>query len=236
MKETSEFLEEVEIEELGKRGMPVPAAKRYIIRIDKERKVVETPTPTGRQILALVNKTPETFKLYQHVHGAQPVQIAPDQVVDLRAPGVERFTTMPRDTTEGAGTATDQRRQFRLPADDEEALNAMDLTWETVRDGTTQWLLIHAWQVPPGYTHKVADVALLIPPGYPDSQIDMVYFNPALVLASGKNIRNLSVQPIAGQTWQRWSRHRTSANPWRIAVDDVTTHLTLVDEWLKREL
>ena len=75
----------------------------------------------------------------------------------------------------------------------------------------------------------------MIPDNYSDSQIDMVYFNPHLARADGRAIGALATQTIAGVSWQRWSRHRTGANPWRPGVDDVASHLALVDEWLRRE-
>ena len=78
-------------------------------------------------------------------------------------------------------------------------------------------------------------VALLIPPQYADTQIDMVYVAPALARSDGRPIAAVSPQAIQGHTFQRWSRHRTGANPWRPGVDDVASHLTLVDEWLRRE-
>jgi hypothetical protein len=64
----------------------------------------------------------------------------------------------------------------------------------------------------------------------------MVWFEPALVLTSGRAIGALSSHTIDGTTWQRWSRHRTAQNPWRPGVDDVSTHLGLVDDWLSREV
>jgi hypothetical protein len=93
----------VDLEEHAKQhpDKPAPPAKQYAFRVDKERVVVDTPTITGREILAKVKKTPEGFKLYQHKRGHQPILIGPDKVVDLREPGEERFTTMPKDTTEG---------------------------------------------------------------------------------------------------------------------------------------
>jgi hypothetical protein len=75
-----------------------------------------------REILAKVGKTPEQYKLYEHKRGHQPILIQPDEVVDLRADRVERFTTMPKDTTEGLETLC-RRMDFRLPAADEEYLN-----------------------------------------------------------------------------------------------------------------
>ncbi len=229
-----ELAEEVDIEELSKKGHPVPRAKRYVIRIDKERVVVHTHKITGREILALVGKTPDQFKLYEHKRGHQPIPIEPDQVVDLHVHRVERFTTMPKGTTEGRETAA-LRRDFRLPAEDEEYLEGLGLPWETIKDGATQWLSIHDWYIPGAYNRTKASVALLIPPNYSDTQIDMAYFQPALQRTDGRSIANLSQQTISGETWQGWSRHRTPSNPWRPGIDNISNHLGLVDDWLRRE-
>src|SRR4051794_6906024 len=97
------IIEIVELEEHAKEhpDKPAPHAKHYAFRVDKQRIVVDAATITGREILGKVDKTPEGFKLYQHKRGNQPILIVPDQSVNLREPGVERFTTMPKDTTEG---------------------------------------------------------------------------------------------------------------------------------------
>lgn len=128
------------------------------------------------------------------------------------------------------------RRQFRLPSEEESHLTSLDLPWETLLDGGSQWILIHDRPVPAGYMHDRVSTALLVPAGYPDTQFDMVYFKPALALQDGRAIGALASQVIDGQTWQRWSRHRTAQNPWRPGVDDVAGHLVLVDHWLEREL
>lgn len=229
------LLEEVEIEEYVRAKKPIPHAKRYVIRIDKEKRVVHTPLLTGRQILELVGKTPEKFKLYEHFPGKQPEPVLPDQEVHLHKHHVERFTTMAKDTTEGRSTAT-LRREFRLPASDEQYLDSLDLPWETVKEGGLLWLLVNEWKLDPGYNFQTVRIALQIPGGYSDNQIDMAYFFPPLERTDHRPIATISPQRIGGEIYQRWSRHRTSANPWRPGVDDVSTHLTLVDEWLKREL
>ena len=141
---------------------------------------------------------------------------------------------MPKDTTEGL-EAPCLRLDFRLPAADEEYLNGLGLAWETIREAQTQWLIIHGWKVPDGYNARSADLALLIPANYSDSQIDMAYFRPTLARIDGKSINNLSQMSISGQPWQQWSRHRTQQNPWRAGIDDIASHLGLVDEWLRRE-
>jgi hypothetical protein len=58
-----ELVEIVELEEHAKHhGTRAPHAKHYAFRVDKTRVVVDTPTITGREILAKVGKTPEQFK------------------------------------------------------------------------------------------------------------------------------------------------------------------------------
>jgi E2/UBC family protein E len=83
---------------------------------------------------------------------------------------------------------------------------------------------------------SVAAAALRIKPSYPDDDIDMVYFHPALALTSGKSIGQLSLLALDGKQYQQWSRHRTPANPWRPGLDNVCTHLLQVNNWLEREL
>ena len=128
------------------------------------------------------------------------------------------------------------RRQFQLPADDVAALAGTGLEWETVKEGEVLWLLFPHYPVPSGYNHAVVSAALRIPASYPDDQIDMVFFHPALALSTGRAIRQLSGVPFDGKTYQQWSRHRTPQNPWRADLDNVGTHLLLVKDWLLREL
>jgi hypothetical protein len=230
------IIEIVELEEHVKHhhDKPAPHARHYAFRVDKTRVVVDKPKIDGEQILAKVDKTPDKFKLYQHKRGHQPIQIGPKEIVDLQACGVERFTTMPKDTTEGL-TEGERKRDFHLPSIDEDYLNGLGLKWEAVLDAKIRWLFIHGWKIPPGYNHGIVTLALMIPDNYSDSQIDMVYCREHLARRDGRPIPNLTGQLICGSNWQRWSRHRTGANPWRVGVDDVASHLGLVDEWLRRE-
>jgi hypothetical protein len=128
------------------------------------------------------------------------------------------------------------RRQFELPSFDMQYLATTGLEWETIVEGSGRWLLLHDRSVPNGYNVERATVALLIPPGYPDAQIDMVYFLPALSRKDGQTINATQcAQALDGKTFQRWSRHRTPAAPWQPGEDDVSSHLVLVDDWLERE-
>ena len=129
------------------------------------------------------------------------------------------------------------RRQFRLPEQDEDFLDALGYPWETVVEPSGRWLLLHGYKVQPaGYARAIADMGISVAPGYPDVQLDMMFFHPHLVRADGRPLGAVSGgHPFDGRDWQRWSRHRTGANPWRPGVDDLSTHFGLVDEWLARE-
>ncbi|MGI8813310.1 MAG: multiubiquitin domain-containing protein [Pyrinomonadaceae bacterium] len=229
-------LEIVDLEEHARTyGTKAPLARKYAFRVDKERVEVDQPQIKGAEILHLVGKKPHDYKLYQHKRGHQPILIGPDQTVDLREEGVERFTTMPKDTTEGRDGDPCLRQDFRLPQTDEEYLNRLGLPWEARVDGTSHWVLINDWILPAGYNREKVTLALMIPSNYSDSQIDMVFFQDAIARSDGLPIGAISNLTIFGTIWQQWSRHRTAGNPWRIGIDDISSHLCLVDEWLRRE-
>ena len=97
----AELEELIDLEEWAKAGKAPKPAKVYRIRIDTVKKDVTVPSMTGRQILALVNKTPETHMLSQKIHGGAPIPIGPDQTVRFDTPGIERFQTLAKDPTEG---------------------------------------------------------------------------------------------------------------------------------------
>jgi hypothetical protein len=131
----------------------------------------------------------------------------------------------------------ERHRDFRLPQDDEGYLDSvLQLPWETRTDNSTQWLVIRDWTVCSGYDVGKVSLALRIPPNYADTQIDMVYFSPALSRLDGRPISAIATEHICGETYQRWSRHRTPQNPWRPSEDNIASHLALVADWLTREL
>jgi hypothetical protein len=230
-----ELVELVVIEEFAKRGEKPPRAKTYLVRIDKKTYHIHKPNPTGEELLHAAGKTSAGFKLYQIFRGRQPEPVAPHEHVDLRAHGIERFTTVPRDPGEG-GAAAVPSPAFKLAETDVESLDAMKVEWSATKEmAGTLLLMIKHWRIPPGYNVSEATLVLVIPQGYPDTQIDMAYFAPALTRADGKGINNISTVNWSIGTFQQWSRHRTANNPWRPGVDDVATHLSLVDDWLRRE-
>lgn len=130
------------------------------------------------------------------------------------------------------------RRIFELAEDDVMYLNNKGYSWETIQEGRDYWLLIHNFPIPEGYNVSQATVAIQFtdPLDYLRVGLDMVFFNPALSRLDGIVIRQTQyTHQIDGKSFQRWSRHRTREAPWEYGNDSLSTHLLLVEYWLKRE-
>jgi hypothetical protein len=224
----------IDIEEFSKQNSGKrPKAKKYRIRVDKVHIVVDTASLLGRKILELAGKTPpDRWMLTQVFRHGEFRPIGLDDSVDVTAPGVERFTTLPKDQTEGFAPP---RRQFSLPEEDTTALQAGGYDWETISSGGT-WLIIRDFKLPECFTPSQTSVAISIPSGYPTAPLDMAYFHPAVRRVDGRHIQNTEAAiQIEGVSWQRWSRHYTGENPWRPGEYNTVTHLHLVQSWLDRE-
>ncbi len=127
------------------------------------------------------------------------------------------------------------RFQFDLLSEDQKFLDEYGLSWETIVDGS-QWVLIHGFPTHEGYNHPSVTVAIRIETGYPNTELDMVYFHPALARRDSRQIAATdAVQMIEGKAYQRWSRHRTPQHPWVIGRDNLGTHVILIEDWLARE-
>ncbi|MCC7333849.1 MAG: multiubiquitin domain-containing protein [Pirellulaceae bacterium] len=227
--------EEVDVEELVKQGKPVPKAKLYRIRIDKERYEVNAPFITKDQLLALVSKTADKWRIHQKLSGGQMDEVTDGEKVDLREKGVERFVTMELAQTDGemaAHEAPPARRAFDLPEEDAAFLNSLGLNWETVKEERVRWLLIHGYPIPHGFNVNRATMAIKVEGGYPPAKLDMAYFLPHLSKQSGTGIPNLTPLKIDGEEYQQWSRHYE----WREGVDDLAVHYRRVEQWLLDEL
>lgn len=228
----------IDLEAYARDGAVPPKGARYKIRVDKQYYVTDRDRLTGREILDLAGKLPvASFRLDEKLRGGATRKVELDEVVDLTVPGIERFQTLPLDQTEGSPAGEPLRRDFALPQEDVEYLNALGLPWETITEESAQWLLVHGFSVPGGFTVDQSTVALRLPGDYLTAGVDMAYFHPSLVRANGTQIpaTSGSVQ-IRGQSYQQWSRHRTAQNPWRPGVDNISTHMGLVEEWLAKAI
>ncbi len=223
----------VDIEEHGKCCTPVPPARKYKVRIDKIYVELDSPITTGRALLTKANKLPvEKFDIYKVLSSnPQPQKInGLDTEINLREKCLVRFVTLPKEQQEGRGN----RIGFSLPAEDVDFLDNNSFFWEAIVQ-QSNWLIIKGSPVPEGYNVSSVDIALLIPPTYPAAEIDMAYFYPPLQKKSGRPIGAISHQSIDGKTFQRWSRHRRPGE-WRSGLDNISTHLLAVNNWLEHDL
>jgi len=228
-----EILDEIaDLEEYARRGEQPPRCRGYRIKINGVPYVIDNSIITGIEVLTLAGLVPpDTYTLRVKKAGERPVKVALNDEVDLRCPGIEKFKALPKDQTEGR----ELQQQFQLPNSDISFLIDYGLKWETIIDGS-QWVLIYEFPIPEGYNHSTITTAIRIEMGYPAAQLDMVYFNPGLMRLDGKQIgATQNLQQISGKSFQRWSRHRTSQNPWIEGQDNLGSHIILIEEWLTRE-
>lgn len=128
------------------------------------------------------------------------------------------------------------RRNFTLPKEEAELLDGSELPWETVLEGSKMWLIIRSIHLPSEFIDSTTSVAIQIPVGYPATGLDMAYFHPAIRRVDGNSIPCTEAgENIDGLHWQRWSRHYTPANPWKIGEYNVLTHYLLCLSWLTKE-
>jgi len=98
----TENTEIIDLEEFSKDNRKPPKHKRYRIKVDRDKYVVNKESMTGREILELAGKIPPSqYQLRQKFRGGSVKKIGLDEVVDFTEPGVEKFITIPLDQTEG---------------------------------------------------------------------------------------------------------------------------------------
>lgn len=178
----------------------------------------------------------KAWNIFLLVTGEAKNQVDVNYVVDLRTPGIEKIRLMNRNVDNGDGQMNKLRRCFQLLAVDERYLDGTGLRWETILEGERRWLVIHGYQMLPGYVPETCSLALDIPKDYPTAQIDMFYFAPTVTRSNGVVIPSVQVTAtIEGVAYQGWSRHRNQSNPWDPYTDNVVTHMALVEYSLARE-
>jgi len=129
------------------------------------------------------------------------------------------------------------RRDFNLHETDADYLQKRGLQWDAVLDGASRWVILRRFPFPEGYTASFADIAIQIPATYPQAALDMFYCQPFAQLKSGRQIpATESRQSILGQSYQRWSRHRSSSTRWNPDRDSLITHIAIIDDALSREV
>jgi hypothetical protein len=198
---------------------------------------VDTPVIKVRKALELAGvSTEQDWHIYLIVEGHDKRELSLDNDIDLTQPGIEKVRLTPKDVDNGeSGTST--IRQFCLLPADEAFLDGAYPDWQAIIDTARQWILLPEYKLPAGYTQSLVNLAIEVPPTYPMAQLDMFYLFPAGVLLTGVSIAATEAcETIQGNQYQRWSRHRGGRSVWRPGVDNVMTHIALVESALIKEV
>src|SRR5258708_5714341 len=105
------------------------------------------------------------------------------ELTEKEDPGVEEVLDEVIDLEEYA-----KRRQFELLPEDRQFLEECGLPWETIVDGS-QWVLVHDFPTHESYNQPRVTAAVRMETGYPNTELNMVYFFPALIRKDGRPIR-----------------------------------------------
>ncbi|MBA4340089.1 MAG: hypothetical protein C0421_14755 [Hyphomonas sp.] len=207
------------------RFMTFESSASYRLVIDGERIEWGAQLITGLKLKQIAGVDPDKYALWREVRGSEDIELANEDIIDLSEPGLERFFTVIAQTTAGdAGPA--------LPQGDQRYLSEQGYRYELAYEAGQTAIILRAVDLPKGrYDVELADILIMLPPGYPDAPPDMFYCLPWLRLVAHGAYPNCADVPLSfqGQTWQRWSRHN---NEWRPGKDGIWTMLKRVEHAL----
>lgn len=234
--EADKDIENNEFVDLDEPGVERFITRKAIWKLNIQGVVYEFETHTVSVREAMIKAkldTNQAWQIFLMVCDQPKKALTIDDVIDLRAPGIEKLRLTQKDVSNGE-VQQGARREFNLLPQDEQYLDAAGHQWETrLNADGARWLVINGYQLPPGYSHRVVQLALNVPAGYPVTMLDMFYLYPAVQLANGAEIAQTQVVGhIDGVTFQGWSRHR----PWNPATDNVTTQLAMADGCIMKEV
>ena len=69
-------------------------ARQFIAYVDETQVVFHKPDPTGAELLQAIGKNSDNYALTQILAHVDDQFVEPDEKVDLRQPGIEKFTTV----------------------------------------------------------------------------------------------------------------------------------------------
>lgn len=118
---------------------------------------------------------------------------------------------------------------IELPERDKDFLDEKGYNYELVEFPGGIYLIINDFPFPPSYLPRQAKVLIVLPTGYPEAKVDMIFTIPDVKLTNGQWPLNCEAHLLHnGLRWQQWSRHIN----WRIGIDNLRTFMAA----MKKEL
>jgi hypothetical protein len=206
------------------------------LNVQGKKIVSATPVISVVDALTRAGFDPNAWIIILKVAGQPKRQLSNGEEIDLRSPGIEKIRLTAKDVSNGEARIAPSR-DFALLDVDKTYLDGLGFDWETRNTDGHRWLIIRDYPVPDGYTAETTAMALMIPPSYPQAEIDMFYVYPPLQRRAGGTIpATQATQTISGLPYQRWSRHRGGVVPWNPQRDNIMSHLALVESSLASEV
>ncbi len=147
------------------------------INVQGVQVISDAPSIVVREAITQAGFDPDKgWFVFLKVQGQPKREVALADPIDLRMPGIERLRLTPRNVDNGE--APTPRRDFALLDADEDHLDRLGLRWETVLEGKRRWLLIHGYRMPSGYTVSNTELAIEVPPTYPQAALGFYAYPP----------------------------------------------------------
>jgi hypothetical protein len=102
------------------------------------------------------------------------------------------------------------------------------------QEGGNVVVVLPDYELPAGFEPRSVDLCVLLPFGFPETQPDMFWADPAVTLHGRAPAATEITQQIIGRTWQRFSRH-LPAGAWRPGIDSLQSWITMIGTRLERE-
>jgi len=123
-----------------------------------------------------------------------------------------------------------------LRREDRVFLERTGYTFDVQDEGGMTCVVIHDYRLPPGFNRTTCQLLLRLPGGFPDTQPDMFWVLPPVVLAATGRPPAAAEhnEPHLGQTWQRFSRH-LAQDAWRSGIDNLETWFNAIGSLLRKD-
>lgn len=206
----------------------------YELNVNGKTIVVEEPEIVVSKALGLAGITDgHNYQIILKIQGEPKKVVDLNTVIDLSKPGIEKLRLIPLEVNNGDSV----QGNFEVLPNDRDYLSHAFKKFRTTIENGRRWLIVEDYQLPDGYNHNTVALAVEIPIGYPQAQLDMFYTYPAVQLLTGQQPdRTEHRETIEGKNYQRWSRHRGQTSMWNPAVDSIITHFALIEEAIVREV